>query len=48
MSNSFIGFNSDFNEVKIFYKNNKNEKLFLNKKSIISDEIVSRINSQLH
>ena len=48
VSNQKIGFDSDFNEVQIFYKNKKKEKLFAKKKSVISDEIVSRINSQLH
>ncbi len=48
VSNQKIGFDSDFNEVQIFYKNKKKEKLFAKKKSAISDEIVSRINSQLH
>ncbi len=43
-----IGFNSDFNEVTIFYKNNKREKLFSKKKSLISDEIVERISNQLN
>ena len=48
VSNQKIGFDSDFNEVQIFYKNKKKEKLLAEKKSVISDEIVSRINSQLH
>ena len=48
VSNKNIGFDSDLNEVTIFYKNNKKEKLFINKKSIISEEIVERINSQLN
>ena len=39
VSNKSIGFNSDFNEVTIFYKNinMKEEKLSLKKKSEISD-----------
>ena len=39
------GFNSDYNEVNIYYKNNnnKNEKISLRKKSEISEEIVERI-----
>ena len=47
VSNKNIGFDSDLNEVTIFYKNNKKEKLFVKKKSIISEEIVERINNQL-
>ena len=47
VSNKKIGFNSDFNEVTIFYKNKK--KINLNiKKSEISDEIVDRIINQLN
>ncbi len=42
------GFNSDFNEVTIHYKNNyKKDKLLYKKKSEISEEIVDRIVSQL-
>ena len=48
VSNQDIGFNSDFNEVTIFYKNNKKEKLFAKSKSLISEEIVERVNSQLN
>ncbi len=48
VSNHNIGFNSEFNEVTIFYRNNKKEKLFSKNKSLISDEIVERINSQLN
>ena len=48
VSNKRIGFDSDFNEVTIFYKNNKKEKLFLKNKSLISDEIVEIVNSQLN
>ena len=50
ISNKTIGFNSNFNEVIIFYKNTKinNEKLFKKKKSEISDEIVDRVISQLN
>ena len=44
------GFNSDFNEVTIYFKNsvNKKEKLTLKKKSEISEEIVDRIVSQIN
>ena len=50
VSNKSIGFNSDFNEVTIFYKNKnmKEEKLSLKKKSEISDEIVDRVLNQLN
>jgi len=44
------GFNSDFNEVTIHYKDTKNkkEKLLLKKKSEISEEIVDRIVTQFN
>jgi phosphopantothenoylcysteine decarboxylase/phosphopantothenate--cysteine ligase len=50
VSNKNIGFNSDFNEVTIHYKNKKinNEKLSYKKKSEISDEIVDRVINQLN
>ena len=50
VSNKKIGFDSDFNEVTIYYKdiNNKKEKLSYKKKSEISEEIVERIISQLN
>ncbi len=50
VSNKNIGFNSDYNEVTIHYKNRdvKNEKLTYKKKSGISDEIVDRIINQLN
>ncbi len=50
VSNKDIGFNSDYNEVIIHYKNKeiKNEKLSYKKKSEISDEIVDRILYQLN
>jgi phosphopantothenoylcysteine decarboxylase / phosphopantothenate---cysteine ligase len=50
VSNKKIGFNSDFNEVTIHYKNKnkKIEKLSYKKKSEISDEIVDRIINQLN
>ncbi len=48
VSNKSIGFDSDFNEVTIFYKNNESEKLFSNRKSLISEQIVERINNQLN
>jgi len=45
VSDSSIGFNSDFNEVSILYKNKKieNEKLTMKRKSEISEEIVERV-----
>jgi len=50
VSNKSIGFDSDFNEVTIFYKDKKinEEKLFMKKKSEISDEIINRVISQLN
>ena len=48
VSNKKIGFNSDFNEVTIHYKNKKKEKLLYKKKSEISDEIVDKIINQLN
>ena len=48
VSNRNIGFDSDFNEVTIFYKNDKKEKLFVKNKSLISEEIVERVNNQLN
>ena len=50
VSNNKIGFNSNYNEVTIHYKNpsNKKEKLSLKKKTEISDEIVDRIIAQIN
>ena len=50
VSNKLIGFDSDFNEVSIFYKNkiNYNEKLTIKKKSEISDEIIDRVINHLN
>ncbi|MDA8937235.1 bifunctional phosphopantothenoylcysteine decarboxylase/phosphopantothenate--cysteine ligase CoaBC [Candidatus Pelagibacter sp.] len=50
VSNKEIGFDSDFNEVTIHYKDKdiKKEKLKYKKKSEISDEIVDRIIDQLN
>ena len=50
VSNKSIGFNSDFNEVTILYKNKKinDEKLYMKKKSAIADEIIDRVVSQLN
>ena len=48
VSNKKIGFNSDFNEVSIFYKNDKIERLKYKPKSEISDELVDRIINHLN
>jgi len=50
VSNKDIGFNSDYNEVTIHYKDKdvKKEKLSYKKKSEISNEIVDRIIDQLN
>ena len=50
VSNKSIGFNSDFNEVSIFYKDKRieDEKLIMKKKSEISDEIIDRVIKQLN
>ena len=50
ISNKSIGFDSDFNEVIIFYKDQKinDEKLAMKKKSEISEEIINRVISQLN
>jgi len=48
VSNTSIGFESDFNEVSIFYKNMNDEKLQKMKKSLLAEEIVKRVVSQLN
>ena len=50
VSNKSIGFEYDFNEVTIYYKNKKinEEKLNMKKKSEVSDEIIDRIIDQLN
>ena len=48
VSNKKIGFDSDFNEVSIFYKDNKNEKISYKSKSEISDEVVEKIINHLN
>ncbi|MDB9810889.1 bifunctional phosphopantothenoylcysteine decarboxylase/phosphopantothenate--cysteine ligase CoaBC [Candidatus Pelagibacter sp.] len=50
VSNNSIGFDSDFNEVSIFYKDKeiKNEELTMKKKSEISEEIADRVIKQLN
>ena len=48
VSNNKIGFDSDFNEVSIFYKNKNSEKLKYKPKSEISDEVVEKIINHLN
>ena len=48
VSNKKIGFDSDFNEVSIFYKNHKKEKISYKSKSEISDEVVEKIINHLN
>jgi len=50
VSNKSIGFDSDFNEVTILYKDKKidDEKLYMKKKSEIADEIIDRVVNQLN
>ncbi len=48
VSNHDIGFGSDFNQVSIFYKNMKYEKLPKMKKSLLAEKIVNKIISQLN
>ena len=43
VSNEEIGFNSDFNQIKIFYKNNSDESIGKMSKSLIAEEIVDRV-----
>ena len=48
ISDETIGFDSDDNEVSIFYKNKEVEKLSKKKKSLIASEIVEKIISELN
>ncbi len=48
ISNSSVGFSSDFNEVSIFYKNMNNEKIPKMKKSILAEKIVKKVIAQLN
>ncbi len=48
VSNKSIGFNSDFNEVSILYKDKKIDKLKYKSKSEISDELVEKIINHLN
>jgi phosphopantothenoylcysteine decarboxylase/phosphopantothenate--cysteine ligase len=48
VSNDSIGFDSDFNEVSIFYKDKKKDRLKYRPKSEISDELVEKIIDHLN
>ena len=48
ISKNDIGFESEFNKVSIFYKNNSEENLPKMRKSSLANEIVNRIISQLN
>ena len=48
VTNKKIGFDSDFNEVSIFYKNKETDKLRYKPKSEISDELVEKIINHLN
>ena len=50
VSNNEIGFESDFNEVHLFYKdkNINYEKIPINFKSIIADELIKKINKKFN
>jgi len=48
VSNKSIGFDSEFNEVSIFYKNMNQEKLPKMKKSILANEIIKKVIFQLN
>ena len=48
VSNSSIGFGSDFNEVTIFYKDKEHEKISKIKKSLLAEKIVERVISQIN
>ncbi len=48
ISQKDIGFNSDYNKVSIFYKNNFEEEIPKMKKSKLANEIVNRIVSRLN
>ncbi len=47
VSNNEIGFDSDFNEVSILYKNGEIENISKDKKSVIANKIVKKIVSNL-
>jgi len=48
VSDSSIGFESDYNEVTIFYKNKNPEKISKMKKSLLADKVVEKVISDLN
>ena len=48
VSDTSIGFGSDFNEITIFYKDKNFEKIKKMKKSLLADEIIERVISQIN
>ncbi len=48
ISNPSIGFDSDYNEVTIFYKNKNPEKISKMKKSLLADKITERVILELN
>ena len=48
ISDKSIGFDSDYNQVSIFYKNKNNETIEKMKKSLIANELVNRIIKRLN
>ena len=50
VSNNEIGFESDFNEVHLFYKdkNIDDEKIQKNFKSVIADELIKKITNKFN
>ncbi len=48
VSNSSIGFGSDFNEVTIFYKKKNYEKISKMKKNLLAEKIVERVISEIN
>jgi phosphopantothenoylcysteine decarboxylase/phosphopantothenate--cysteine ligase len=48
VSDKSIGFDSDENQISIFYKDNKNENLKKMSKSLVASEIVNRVIKQLN
>ena len=47
VSDTSIGFGSDFNEITIFYKDKNFEKIKKMKKSLLADKIIERVISQI-
>ncbi len=48
VSDNSIGFDSDENQISIFYKDNKNEKLKKMSKSLVASELVNRVIEKLN